>query len=258
MKHDLLEMALDALKIAVESDLGRLWNWPETARATWMKNAKATIAALEAAKLEAQPVGVLAGWKLVPIEPTKQQQDTGRRAMRDGGLGAVSAAYRAMLSDAPALPVEPVQKSAWQIALDIRTAQGWKTIDKAIPVLYTDEINGQQVYRDDLWLATTEALKTSAPAVEPVRDFWHPGLSPQELRDTASPIPAPAVPEPPAMELPVVSDALEIAAQRFDGTLPFNWCAADGYSNGFEIASELRLMAEENAKAAIAAQGEKK
>lgn len=43
-------------------------------------------------------------------------------------------------------------------ALEIRTEQGWKLTGEAIPVLYTDAINGQQVCRDDVWLCTTAAL----------------------------------------------------------------------------------------------------
>lgn len=35
------------------------------------------------------------------------------------------------------------------------------------------------------------------------------------------------------------------AAERFDGTLPFNWVAADGYANALDIAGELRYMAYE-------------
>ena len=51
------------------------------------------------------------------------------------------------------------QAGAFQAALDIRTAQGWKLGGDKVPVLYTDEINGQQVCRDDVWLCTTEAIK---------------------------------------------------------------------------------------------------
>jgi hypothetical protein len=40
-------------------------------------------------------------------------------------------------------------------------------------------------------------------------------------------------------------DALEDAANKFDGTTAYNWTAADGYSNAFDIASELRYMAME-------------
>ena len=40
-------------------------------------------------------------------------------------------------------------------------------------------------------------------------------------------------------------DALEDAANKFDGTTAYNWTAADGYANAFDIASELRYMATE-------------
>jgi hypothetical protein len=40
-------------------------------------------------------------------------------------------------------------------------------------------------------------------------------------------------------------EALLEAAERFEGTLPYNWVCADGYSNGFDVAGELRFMAEE-------------
>ncbi len=39
--------------------------------------------------------------------------------------------------------------------------------------------------------------------------------------------------------------ALNMAADYFDGTLPFNWMCADGYRNAFDIAGELRYMATE-------------
>ncbi len=41
---------LDSVQVAVDSDLGRLWVWPETAQETWMKNART---AIKAAKGEA-------------------------------------------------------------------------------------------------------------------------------------------------------------------------------------------------------------
>lgn len=50
--------------------------------------------------------------------------------------------------------------AAFQRALDIRTAQGWKLGGDKIPVLYTDTINGEQVCRDDIWLCTTAAFAT--------------------------------------------------------------------------------------------------
>ena len=40
---------LEALRVAVDSDLGRLWVWPESARETWLTNARAAIAKAEAA-----------------------------------------------------------------------------------------------------------------------------------------------------------------------------------------------------------------
>lgn len=38
---------------------------------------------------------------------------------------------------------------------------------------------------------------------------------------------------------------LEEAALIFEGSTPFNWCAADGYANGQSVAAELRLLAGE-------------
>lgn len=35
------------------------------------------------------------------------------------------------------------------------------------------------------------------------------------------------------------------AALRFEGVVPFNWVAADGYSNGLNIGAELRYMSYE-------------
>jgi hypothetical protein len=56
--------------------------------------------------------------------------------------------------------------NGYQAAMDIRTAQGWQLTGAAIPVLYTDTINGHQVMRDDVWLCTTEALANPAAAPE--------------------------------------------------------------------------------------------
>ena len=39
--------------------------------------------------------------------------------------------------------------------------------------------------------------------------------------------------------------SLEDAANKFDGTTGYNWVAADGYANAYDIASELRYMANE-------------
>ena len=55
------------------------------------------------------------------------------------------------------------QAGAFQAALDIRTAQGWKLGGDKAPVLYTDEINEQQVCRDDVWLCTTDAFTHPSP-----------------------------------------------------------------------------------------------
>ncbi len=41
---------LEALRVAVDSDLGRLWVWPESARETWFANARAAIARAEGEK----------------------------------------------------------------------------------------------------------------------------------------------------------------------------------------------------------------
>ena len=57
---------------------------------------------------------------------------------------------------------EPTQ-GAFQRALSIRTAQGWKLGGDKVPVLYTDEINGEQVCRDDVWLCTTDAFTHPSP-----------------------------------------------------------------------------------------------
>lgn len=70
-------------------------------------------------------------------------------------------AYAAGMGD-PLVTVTPAQEvaSAFTKALDIRLAQGWNLTRNAIPVLYTDTINDYQVRRDDVWLCTTDALKT--------------------------------------------------------------------------------------------------
>lgn len=67
-----------------------------------------------------------------------------------------------LLTAALTPPAAPA--NGFQAALDIRTAQGWTLTGKAVPVLYTDTVNGRQVMRDDLWLATTNALKAEQPA----------------------------------------------------------------------------------------------
>lgn len=62
---------------------------------------------------------------------------------------------------------------AYQTALSIRTAQGWKLGGDKVPVLYTDEINGQQVCRDDVWLCTTDAFTHPSPT-EGMVGGWMP------------------------------------------------------------------------------------
>lgn len=69
---------------------------------------------------------------------------------------AATAAWKARAS-LSANAGEPTE-GAFQRALSIRAAQGWKLGGDKVPVLYTDEINGEQVCRDDLWLCTTAAL----------------------------------------------------------------------------------------------------
>ena len=65
---------------------------------------------------------------------------------------------------------EPTQ-DAFQRALSIRTAQGWTLRGGKVPVLYTDEINGEQVCRYDVWLCTTAAL--AAPPTAQA-EGWRP------------------------------------------------------------------------------------
>lgn len=47
---DVLLQLVDALQVAVDSDLGVLWLWPESAKETWLKNANAALAAAEIGK----------------------------------------------------------------------------------------------------------------------------------------------------------------------------------------------------------------
>lgn len=74
------------------------------------------------------------------------------KAARDQVIVALSAA---------AQPVEAA--NGWEKGLDIRMSQGWKLKGGICPVLYTDTVNGYGVGRDDLWLATTDALKSAQP-----------------------------------------------------------------------------------------------
>ena len=68
--------------------------------------------------------------------------------------------HRQRLAATPAPAPAQEVASAFTTALDIRLAQGWNLTGNAIPVLYTDTINDYQVRRDDVWLCTTDALKT--------------------------------------------------------------------------------------------------
>ncbi|MBT2299208.1 hypothetical protein J7E70_01900 [Variovorax paradoxus] len=79
---------------------------------------------------------------------------------------------RAALAGQSKSAAEPYLK-----ALDIRIEQGWQLGGNACPVLYTDTINGEQVCRDDLWIATTAGLKSAAPVEPPnsIYDHRHPG-----------------------------------------------------------------------------------
>ena len=63
---------------------------------------------------------------------------------------------------------DPVASDAFTKALSIRAAQGWELTGKAVPVLYTDAINGEQVCRDDLWICTTAAL--ASPVAQPATE----------------------------------------------------------------------------------------
>jgi hypothetical protein len=49
-QHALNAELLEALRVAVDSDLGRLWVWPESAKETWLTNARAAIAKAEGEK----------------------------------------------------------------------------------------------------------------------------------------------------------------------------------------------------------------
>lgn len=69
-----------------------------------------------------------------------------------------------LYAEADSTPTAQAAPAAFQRALDIRVAQGWKLGGDKVPVLYTDSINGEQVCRDDLWLCTTAALAAEAPS----------------------------------------------------------------------------------------------
>ena len=65
---------------------------------------------------------------------------------------------------APQQSAQPVAAAnGWAKGLEIRMSQGWKLKGGICPVLYSDTVNGYGVGRDDLWLATTDALKSAQP-----------------------------------------------------------------------------------------------
>ena len=71
---------------------------------------------------------------------------------------------------APQQSAQPVAAAnGWAKGLEIRMSQGWKLKGGICPVLYSDTVNGYGVGRDDLWLATTDALKSAQPVeVQPL------------------------------------------------------------------------------------------
>ncbi|WP_157764915.1 hypothetical protein [Acidovorax delafieldii] len=89
--------------------------------------------------------------------------------LNDWAIRASAEIDRLSAARAPADSV--TAPAAFQRALDIRTAQGWKLGGDKVPVLYTDTINGKQVCRDDIWLCTTAAFSTPpAQAADSVRE----------------------------------------------------------------------------------------
>ena len=93
---------------------------------------------------------------LAEIAAIREENEKLHAQLEAIGAGGVSGPLigRASLSANAGEPTE----GAFQRALSIRAAQGWKLGGDKVPVLYTDEINGEQVCRDDLWLCTTAAL----------------------------------------------------------------------------------------------------
>jgi len=43
-QHEVIKELVDSVQVAVDSDLGRLWAWPDSSKETWMKNARAALA----------------------------------------------------------------------------------------------------------------------------------------------------------------------------------------------------------------------
>lgn len=108
-----------------------------------------------------------------PDEMTPEQLETWgkhQRPLSGAEAEAVTRALRKSVtfidSASPAPAAEPVP-NGFANALSIRAANGWGLNGGTVPVLYTDEINGQQVGRDDVWLCTTEALMSSTPSPQP-------------------------------------------------------------------------------------------
>lgn len=117
----------------------------------------------------AQPAPVVPeGWKLVPMKCDEAMKDVGIQfefaTVADGRLLAQTM-WSELLAATPTPPAQEA-KSAFTKALEIRTAQGWELTGEAIPVLYTDTINDQQVMRDDVWICTTAALKPAQAAAD--------------------------------------------------------------------------------------------
>lgn len=78
-----------------------------------------------------------------------QKQDEARRY--------ADAALSLMASTQPAPKRHELNERNWRLALAFAP----------VPVLYVDEINGDQTCRDDLWLATTDQLATPQPFPAP-------------------------------------------------------------------------------------------
>jgi len=83
-----------------------------------------------------------------------------RPAWHKGGPVCLSEdAYTAGdMQDFAAASVSAAKAGPFYSAIALRIAENWNLKGNICPVLYSDSINGEQVMRDDLWLATTEAL----------------------------------------------------------------------------------------------------
>lgn len=113
------------------------------------------------------------GWRLLPIEPTREMLDA------DFLMYAVSSGlnyaenrrnmWGIMLAAAPAAVVQAEPSDAYSRAVSIRAALGWKIDKGPCPILYTDDINGGQVCRDDVWLCKTEHLASAQDKLDAER-----------------------------------------------------------------------------------------